>query len=134
MKILKNTANPVVLTLDEKATITTHDWLFEFTSDDTGEVKYCHASDVSSYTDRYNRFTITDSATEDAQNGTLDFSPVGTWRYRIYEMPVSSPPSLTPTGYLAIVETGQVKVIDPSATSDAKFDDDETKDIATFDQ
>jgi hypothetical protein len=134
MKILKNTANTVPLTLTEKATTGSQDWLFEFTSDDTGEVKYCHATDISLYPARYNEFMITDSATEDAQNGTLDFSPVGTWRYRIYEMPVSSPPSLTPTGYLAIVETGQVKVIDPSATSDAKFDDDETKDIATFDQ
>lgn len=134
MYIVKNTSNKIVLTLSENQTTTSHDWLFEFTSLVTGEVKYCHAVDISAYTDRYNEFSIIDNATENAINGTLDFSPTGSWTYRVYEMTVASPPSLTPSGYLAIVEEGSLKVYSSTETTISTFDDDEDKDNAVFDQ
>lgn len=122
------------LTLSEKATSGSHDWLFEFKNEQTGQIKYCSAEDISSYPDRYNLFVITDSAVEDAYNGTLNFDLTTDWSYKVYEMPVASPPSLTPTGYLAIVETGSVKVVDNSPDPDSFFDEDDDKDNAVFDE
>lgn len=132
MYLLKNTTNEVVLTLTEKATQTTHDWLFEFKNETTGVIKYCSAVDISLYPARYNEFVIIDSSTEDPSNGTLDFSLTGTWSYKVYEMPVASPPSLTPTGYLAICETGSVKVADPTETTIENFNAEEVKNNAVF--
>lgn len=132
MYIVKNTANIIVLELDQNATSTTHDWLFEFTNEMTGEVKYCSAADVSLYTDRYNKFTITDSATENAANATLNFTPTGSWTYRVYEMTVASPPALVPTGYLAIVDENSLKVYSSTETNNVNFDANEDKDNAVF--
>lgn len=132
MYIQKNISNTVVLTLSEKQTSTIHDWLFEFTNDSTGEVKYCAALDSSAYVSRYNEFTITDSTTEDPYNGTLNFSPTGQWSYRVYEMPDSSPPALTTTGYLAICEEGMLIVYDSTENARTSYDEDENKSNAVY--
>lgn len=133
MYIVKNTANTVVLELDQNATTTSHDWLFEFTNEMTGEVKYCSASDTSLYTDRYNKFVITDSTVENAYAGTLNFKPTGSWTYKVYEMTVASPPSLTPSGYLAIVDEDSLKVYDSTETTNVNFDAEDTKNNGAFD-
>lgn len=132
MYIVKNIVNEVPVTLAEKQTSTTHDWLFEFTNESTGVVKYCHAVDVSLYPSRCNLFMITDSATENPYNATLNFTPTGSWSFKVYEMPVASPPSLTPTGYLAICEAGSLKVYDPTENPKVNFNGDNTKNNAVF--
>lgn len=132
MLIKKNIANSFVVTLKQNQTATLQDWLFEFTNSTTGEIKYCSQVDISAYPSRYNEFTITDSATEDPYNGTLDFTPTGSWTFKVYEMPVASPPSLTTTGYLAICKEGFLKVTNVSATTIVNFDTDETKSNAVF--
>lgn len=132
MYIKKNQSNDVILTLNEKAVSNTHDWLFEFKNQTTGEIKYCSAVDISIYPDRYNEFNIIDNPTEDASNGTLNFTPTGSWTYKVYEMPVASPPSLTPGGYLAIAEEEECDVYDPNETTNITFDADEEKDNAVF--
>jgi hypothetical protein len=132
MYLVKNQANTVALTLNENQSTTLHDWLFEFTNEFTGDVKYCSAVDVSLWPDRYNKFTITDSTIENAASGTLDFTPTGTWSYKIYEMPVASPPSLTTTGYLKIVKTGVAIVYDSTETTNTNFNAEETKNNGVF--
>jgi hypothetical protein len=133
MYIIKNTSNTVVVTLTEKATITNHDWLFEFSNGLEGSPKkYCSAVDISLYPERYNEFVIIDGPVEDPANGTLNFTPTGSWDYKVYEMPVSSPPALVPTGYLAICETGSLKVFDSTETVKIPFVGDNVKSNKVF--
>jgi len=133
MYIIKNQSNVVPLTLNEKATQTLHDWLFEFTNQTTGEVKYCNAVDISIWPSRSNEFIIIDNPTEDFSNATIDFKPTGSWKYRVYEMPVASPPSLVPTGYYAIAEEGDCLVELINENPSVEFNADEIKNNGVFD-
>lgn len=132
MRILKNTANEVPVTVTEKQTTTIHDWLFEFKNEMTKEVKYCHAANISAYPTRCDLFMITDSVVEDPYNGTLNFSPTGSWSYKVYEMTQASPPVLVPTGYLAICETGSCEVFDSAANTDVNFNGNNNDTNAVF--
>ena len=76
---------------------------------------------------------ITDNPIENASNATLNFSPTGTWSYKVYEMPVASPPALVPSGYLAICETGTLKVYDTTENTNVNFDGQEIKNNSVFD-
>lgn len=105
-----NTINKVVLTLNEKQTISNPDWLFEFINDTTGEIKIFHATDISLATARYNEFIVTDNSIENPYNGTMNFRPVGYWSYTIYEMNATSPIDLDPANAVGIVEIGKVYI------------------------
>lgn len=133
MYIIKNQVNKVPLTLSEKATQPFQDWLFEFTNQMTGEVKYCSATNISVWISRYNLFEITDNQTEDPYNGTLDFKPTGSWKYKVYEMPIASPPLLIPTGNYGIAEEGDLLVEDPNENIEINFNAQENKDNGVFD-
>jgi len=132
--IRKNQANTVVLTLNEKATSTTHDWLFEFTNELTGQTKLFTAFELSSNTSRYNEFVITESATENLYNGTVTLSPTGYWNYTIYEMADTSPTILLPASAIGVVETGKVFVYDSTENINYTFTSDESKNNQVFDQ
>ena len=131
--ITKGQANTVVLTLNEKATTTSHDWLFEFVNDVTGETKTFTAFEMSTNTDRYNKFTITESTTENFYNGTIKLSDAGFWSYTIFEMASTSPVSLVKANALATVETGKVWVYNSTANPITTFvGDSNTKSSKTF--
>lgn len=130
--IAKNTSNTVVLTLNEKQTLTNPDFLFEFVHDDTGEQKLFTTNDLSSYTDRFNKFTITDNTTEDEYNGTMDFQK-GFHHYTIYEMTQGSPNDLDPDNAVSTLETGKVYVED-TTNSDVEFTEDDETNNVTFDE
>lgn len=132
MYIVRNQANTVILRLAQKQTTTTHDWLFEFRNSVEGPAKYCSAVDISPYPTIYNEFVITDNVNENAANGRLRFKPTGTWDYKVYEMPVASPPALTPTGYLAICGFGTAKIFDSTEGVEVPFIGDNTKNNKTF--
>lgn len=130
--IRKNQANTVVLTLNEKATTTSHDWLFVFTNDVTGESKTFTAFDLSTTTTRFNKFVITESSTENVYNGTIELTPTGYWHYTVYEMADTSPTSLVVANALATVETGKVFVYDSTENVNYTFNTDETKSNKVF--
>ena len=131
--ITKGQANTVVLTLNENATTTTHDWLFEFVNDVTGETKTFTAFELSTNTGRYNKFTFTESSTENVYNGTIELTDSGFWTYTVFEMAVSSPVSLVKANALATVETGKVWVYDSTANPITVFvGDSNTKNSKTF--
>lgn len=136
IRIEKNSANTVVLTLTENQTITNPDYLFEFTNDTTGEVKLFTASDQASTVEkpRFNEFIITDSTVELPYSGQMDFSPIGWWTYVVYEMAQGSPNDLDPDNALSILETGKVDVWDGTASTDVTFTEDEDKDNVVFDE
>src|SRR3990167_1821970 len=105
--ITKNTANTVVLTLKEKQTLTNPYWIFRIWNDLEHGYKIFRAADTSDYTDRYNKFTITDSTTEDLANGTVDFDAAGFWHYEVWESQVTT---LSVTTAATMVESGKIKV------------------------
>lgn len=130
--IIKGQANTVVLTLDEKATTSTHDWLFEFINDVTGDIKLFTGFDISSTKTRFNKFIITESLTENVYNSTISLES-GYWSYTVYEMAQTSPVSLIKSSALATVETGKAWVYDSTANGKTVFiGDGNTKDSKTF--
>ena len=126
--IYKGQSNTVVLTLNEAAINTTFDVLFEFINVTTGEEKLFTQNDTSQV-ERYNKFTITESDTENLYNGTVKLE-AGQWEYTVYEMPVASPNSITKDSNVGVLETGRVTVYD--STTDVIQLDNDTKDNPTF--
>lgn len=123
-----NTANTVVLTLDEKSSTSSYDTLWEFISETTGEVKLFTATDLSTYA-RYNKFIITEGVPQNLLYGTVSLEP-GQYKYTIYEMPVSSPKSLTKSANVGTLEEGRVTVFESETRTD--FDENEDKDTVTY--
>lgn len=113
----------IIVTLNEKRTLTDGYYLFVFTHilTRTRVTKiYAFSDDESPYPDRYNQFEIDTSA---------DFSdkPVGQWNYDIYEQASSS--NTYPDG-LTLVETGIMKLKPASAFEFEKYN--ETTSFKTY--
>jgi hypothetical protein len=101
--------------LQEKVTLTTPYYLFVFTNDTTNEEVVFLQSNTSTHTDRYDQFLITERSTSlNASSGIIEFLPVGSWTYRIYEQASSS--NLNPVNTGGLLETGQAKVIGTNET------------------
>lgn len=98
------------MTLTEKTTLTSPYYLMRLINDTTrAEKLLLMAADLSSYTYRYNQFTLTESASEVLTSGTVELLPTGFWTYEIYEQASASNLLLINTG--AMVEQGKVKVV-----------------------
>jgi len=107
LSIVKASANTIVVTLAEKTTLTgTVYYLWKFVNDQDGSIDYCIATDLSSYTYRYNKFTITEQANPTSLSGQVSLQ-TGFGKYYIYEQASST--SLDPTGK-TLVEQGKYLV------------------------
>jgi hypothetical protein len=116
--INKGTNNTFVLTLTEKATLSSPVYLFRFINDMQRTEKLFIAADLSSYTSRYNKFLIPEtSGSETLTSGVINLSPAGFWRYEVYEQSSTSnldfSLSLNPDKPL---EVGKVKVVGTPAS------------------
>ena len=132
--IKQNSSNNCVFTLNELITGTySYDFLFQFTNDTTGEVKIFTANDISPATTRYNQFTIIENQTENLYNGTIHLDPVGYWSYEVFQMNQESPPNLSPTYSVGLLEIGKVLVQSQTQSVTTSFDLDEDKDNVVFD-
>lgn len=125
MVITKNSSNIVTLTLDEKATLTNHDWIIQFTNCTTGKSKTKLVTDVSSFPTRYNKFVIVEPT-------DVELSPSGQWTYSVYEVPLSSPPINDISQAVKVVETGICDVKESTAV--VTFTDGEAKNNGVFDE
>jgi hypothetical protein len=79
--LTKGETNTVILTLTEKQTLTTPNYLFRFVNRTTGaEINFVktNASDVSQYKYRFNQFSVVTSS-------YFSNSPSGEWLYYVYE-------------------------------------------------
>lgn len=128
----KNNANTCVFTLNENQTTTTHDWVFVFTHDTTGQTKTFTGTDISTV-ERFNEFIITDNPTENFFDSTCDFE-IGSYSYVAYEMAQTSPVNLDITAALAQVEVGRAYVYDPNADEVNYFTEDDTKNSGEFNE
>jgi len=108
VKIAQGQANTVVVTASERKTIESPYWLLAFTSEVTNETNTCICANTSGYIDRYDKFTVTESGTEDRVNGTLSLKPEGIWTLKVYEQSSSS--NLDPAN-ATLCHTEKVKVI-----------------------
>lgn len=124
IKITRNTANDVIVTLTEKVTLTApYYFLFSFTSQSAeGITKNFLASDLSTYTDRYNQFTVTEvnSGSENLLTGFVNLQPAGFWNYKIYAQ--SSSTNLDPDDADELVEEGIVRVFDNDVQTYTEYD------------
>lgn len=117
--ITRGTNNTVIFTLKEKQTLTSPYFLFELRYRGDGTtVKTFIASDSSTYSDRYNQFTIieVDSENEDLLNGFVNLQNVGEWHYRIFEQTSSSNLEVINAG--VELENGIIRVL-PNNSSTA---------------
>lgn len=108
--INKNANNTLILTLTEKVTLAVPTFLFKFTNDITRESVLFISTNLSNYTDRYDKFLITEtSGTINASSGVIELDPTGFWKYEIFEQASTTNLLESLTG--AMVENGKVKVI-----------------------
>lgn len=116
------TAEEIIVTLNEKRTLTSGYYLFVFTNFTTKTVVnkiYNFTEDDSSYPDRFNDFEINTQSLF----GTKD---VGQWTYHVYEQASSTNTDVTG---LTLVEQG-VMVLNPAA----EFTRDQYNEATTFKQ
>lgn len=119
--VTKSANNTWVLTLREKQTVDANGnypysyFLFKLTNDMQKTVKRFIAPDISEYTDRYNKFTITESSSENLTSGTVSLVS-GTWKYEVYEQSSSSNLDENNSDNRTPIEKGRVKVIGTSPT------------------
>ena len=110
IEITKGENNLITVTLLEKTTLAAPTYLFKFTNDLTKQSVKFIASNISSFTYRYDQFLITEtSGTTNLTSGVIELSPTGFWSYTIYEQ--TSTTNLDEAQATGIVETGKVKVI-----------------------
>src|SRR5437868_6990137 len=90
--ITRGTNNILILTLEEKRTLTSPYFLVRVTSRSGRNTKrFILPADQSAAVDRYNRFTITETeSSEILTSGTVILKPAGFWDYEIYEQTSST--------------------------------------------
>jgi len=102
--LTKNETSTIILTLKEKQTLTTPNYLFWFKSRGTNqEVKFVvlNAADLSPHKERYNEFDI-------VVNTHFEDSPEGDWEYKIYEQTSTS--NVNPDLATGLVEDGIMRL------------------------
>jgi len=112
--INKGEANTVIMTLTERVTISNPYFLFVFRlrQSPSNEVKLLAANE-STVTVRYDKFTITDTATPNALNGEGNFTITGEWEYIVYQVATAT---LTIPSDSNILERGIAKVVGDEST------------------
>jgi len=126
--LYKDRDNTIALTLDEKATNSSYDVMFVFINESTAEEKRFTANDINT-TSRCNRFIITETANQNVYYGRVQLE-AGQYKYTVYEMPVSSPKSLSDSDIVGTLETGRVTVYETFTNN--TFSDNEDKDSPSF--
>jgi hypothetical protein len=106
--IIQGQANIIAVTLTEKCTLTQPNFLFRLVNDETNIEYTFIAADTSEYVERYNKFTITETADPDNLNGEVELPATGFYHYYIYEQ--ESDTNLDYTLSATLVEIGKCKV------------------------
>jgi hypothetical protein len=104
--LIKGQVNKITLTLTEKATLTSPNYLFYFKSRNTNETVafvILNNADLSDYKSRFNAFNIT-------VNSYFANKLPGEWTYQIYEQISTS--NLIPANATSLLENGQATLND----------------------
>lgn len=111
--ITRGQSNTVIFTLTERATLSAPYFLVRAKSRRTNEIKKFILDTNTGATERYDRFTITESTTEDLTNSTVTLT-AGDWWYTIYEQ--SSATNLNTDLTTTLLEEGIFRVLDTNDT------------------
>lgn len=106
--LVKNQTQSIVVTLTEKATLSSPNWLFVFKSQMTKEVVsfvLLGSADLSNNKERYNKFSI-------ITNAHFAEKTVGEYTYTVYEQLSTNNKDIKNT--IGVVEVGQMKLGDSS--------------------
>jgi len=109
--LIKGQVNKIILTLSEKETLTSPNYLFYFKSRNTNETVafvILNNADLSAYKERFNAFNITVSS-------YFANKLPGEWTYQIYEQTSTS--NLIPSQATSMLESGQATLNDTSQFS-----------------
>lgn len=109
--LIKGQVIKIILTLSEKATLTSPNYLFYFKSRNTNETVafvILNNADLSAYQERFNAFNITVSS-------YFATKLPGEWSYQIYEQTSTS--NLIPSQATSMLESGQASLNDTSQFS-----------------
>lgn len=114
----KSTANTVTFTLTEKTTLSPFDYIVEFINQQTEVKSYIVlGTDLSSYTNRVNKFTITEKTSPNNSNAEVNLTK-GTYEYKVYE--VSDASSVSPLSNVVnvgnVIEYGMCTVYTSAST------------------
>ena len=111
----RNTINKICLTLTESTTISNPYFIFSFqhysTLDTYTSIIYFTTPDISTSTNRYNLFVLTEADAGSATGGNnipLYLKP-GQYEYKVYQ---STTASLNPNNFGTLLETGKMVVGD----------------------
>ena len=112
LRLEKNQQSTLIVTVSELKTLSNPYWLFEFMHEQSFEKVYCILTNISTGTDRYDEFQLTDGV-------EVTFPYSGFYTYKIYEQTSSS--NLDPDLATSLCEEGRAHVWEPSA-SDQIYD------------
>lgn len=80
-------------------------------STDARKVKtFILGPDLSGYTDRFNKFVITESSTEVLTSGTVELKPTGIWYWEVYEQLSGTNLNVNACDNQTPLESGEAKV------------------------
>jgi hypothetical protein len=128
MIVIKKGENKrIELSLNDNTNTISYDVLFEFESIISGNKIYFTATDLSLFA-KYSEFELTEGV-ENYFNGSFILD-VGQYRYKVHQMPVSSPKSLDVSNSVKVLDHGRVTIWDDN--NRVVFDENETKNNITF--
>ena len=120
--IQRAASNTVVFTLTERVTLASPYFLMRLQSRSTNETKRVIITpNTSSFTTRYDQFTLIENNTENLTNSTIKLFE-GDWNYEIYEQASAS--NLLETNATTLLESGILRVL---ATANTYKDPEQTE-------
>lgn len=121
INITQGQANTVIFTGTELVTIAAPVYfLFEFINPQTNISHYCTGTDSSTYSYRYNQFTITEKTNPNPLAAEISLVVLDCYKYNIYQQ--SSATNLDPAKASGIVETGKCIVAAGSSVPNTVYD------------
>lgn len=129
--IEKANTNSVTLTLSERVTISPVTFVFKFVGDQSGREKLFTSQDLSPSKDRYNLFEIEETESENLYEGKVTLEE-GYHHYYVYQVDVTSPPTITLDGSETLLEQGKALVRDASTPSDSIYTENDGKNNVVY--
>ena len=125
--ITKAANNTLYFTLTEKVTLASPVFLVRLEGRSSHSIKrFLLAANQSDYTGRFDKFTVTESATEVLTSGTIELTSE-VWDYRIYEQTSTTNLHEDSADNKTPLEEGMLKVLGTGNTYNAPVDEKEYK-------